>query len=193
MTKLYCFLATLSFLLVACAGGSDDTNPAPVEPTAVDVAGEEVPTEVPPTATAPLAPTDTPELTEAPDMITQADAMAGIWLGTLAGEFGYVMYTPDGRYMLALSQDALATAPRVTGEYWFEDNQIHLRDLENAGHWTECDPDTVGIYDVLDLGDGQIAFQMVEDSCGDSGFTRGYVFGNMKQEWIAEPVEVVVP
>ena len=105
-------------------------------------------------------------------MITQADAMAGIWLGTLAGESGYVMYTPDGRFMVAL---------------------IHLSDLENAGHWAECDPDTVGIYDVLDLGDGQIAFQMVEDNCGDSGFTRGYVFGNMKQEWIAEPVEVVVP
>ena len=126
-------------------------------------------------------------------MITQADAMAGIWLGTLAGESGYVMYTPDGHFRVAFSEDTLTTAPRVTGEYWFEDNQIHLSDQENAGHWAECDPDTVGIYDVLDLGDGQIAFQMVEDNCGDSGFTRGYVFGNMKQEWIAEPVEVFVP
>ena len=193
MTRLFCFLATLLFLLVACAGGSDDTNSAPVEPTVGDVAAEEAPTEVPPTATAALAPTDMPGPAEAPAMITQADAMAGIWLGTLAGERGYFMYTPDGRYMVALSQDAVATSPRVTGEYWFEDNQIHLRDLENAGHWAECDPDTVGIYDVLDLGDGQIAFQMVEDSCGDSGFTRRYLFGNMKQEWIAEPVEVVAP
>lgn len=170
-----------------CAGGSDDTNSAPVEPTVVDVAAEEAPTEPPATATTVPAPT------EAPAMITAADEIVGIWLGTLAGESGYVMYTPDGRYMVALSQDAVATAPRVTGEYWFEDNQIHLRDLENAGHWAECDPDTVGIYDVLDLGDGQIAFQMVKDSCGDSGFTRGYLFANMKQEWIAEPVEVVAP
>jgi hypothetical protein len=150
------------------------------EPTELDIAAEDVPT-------------DMPEPTEGPPMITQADAMAGIWLGKLAGESGYVMYTPDGRYMVALSQDALTTAPRVTGEYWFEDHQIHLSDLENVGHWTECDPDVIGIYDVLDLGDGQIAFQMVEDNCGDSGFTRGYVFGNMKQEWIAESVDVVVP
>jgi hypothetical protein len=180
MKRLFCFLATLLFLLVACAGGSGDTNSALDEPTIVDVAAEE-------------APTDTPEPTEGPPMITQADAMAGIWLGTLAGEFGYFMYTPDGHFMVALSQDALATAPRVTGEYWFEENQIHLSDLENAGHWAECDPDTIGIYNVLDLGEGQIEFQMVEDNCGESGFTRGYLFENMKQEWIAEPVEVVVP
>ena len=120
-------------------------------------------------------------------MITQADAMAGIWLGTVAGESGYVMYTPDGRYMVALSQDALATAPRVTGEYWFEDNQIHLRDLENAGHWAECDQEIVGVYDVVDLGDRQVTFQMVDDGCSEGGFTRGYLFTAMKQERIAEP------
>jgi hypothetical protein len=186
MTRQFCFLATSLFLLVACAGGSDDTNSAPLEPTVVDAVTEEAPTEAP-------APTDTPEPTEAPVLITSVEEIAGIWLGTLAGEFGYVMYTADGRYLVALSQDTLSTAPRVAGEYWFEDNHIHLRDLENAGHWTECDPETAGIYDVLDLGDGQIQFQIITDDCGDSGFTRSYLFTNMKQEWLSEPVEVVAP
>ena len=139
------------------------------------------------------APTEAPEPTQGPALITAADEMVGIWLGTVAGESGYVMYTADGRFLVALSQDALATAPRVSGEYWFEDDQIHLRDLENAGHWTACDSEIVGVYDVLDLADGQMAFQMVDEGCGDSGFTRGYVFGNMEQEWVAEPVEVAAP
>ena len=68
-------------------------------------------------------------------MITSPDEMAGIWLGTVAGETGYVMYTPDGQFAVSLSEGDLTTAPRVTGEYWFENDQIHLRDLHNAGHW----------------------------------------------------------
>jgi D-alanyl-D-alanine carboxypeptidase len=115
--------------------------------------------------------------------------MAGVWLGTLAGETGYVSYTADGRFMVALSQDALATVPLVSGEYWFEDGRIHLRDLENAGHWSVCDPETIGVYDVVELDDGKVAFQMVDDGCGDTGFTRGYVFGNMTQERIAAAPE----
>lgn len=182
MKKLVCFLVILFILLSGCGGDSSDTNSAATDPA-----------ESPATATVVPTPTPMPEPTEAVALITSAENLTGIWSGTLAGETGYVMYTADGRYMVALSRDALATAPRVSGEYWFEDNQIYLRDLENVGHWTPCDTETVGVYDVVDLGDGRVTFQMVVDECGDSGFTRSYLFTNMMQKWIAEPVEVAVP
>lgn len=120
------------------------------------------------------------------DSIT-ADDMVGIWLATIAGERGYFMYTADGRYTLALSQDDVGSAPRVSGEYWFEDGKLHLRDLENAGHWTVCDAETIGIYEVIVAEDGKLTFQTVEDGCDEGGFTRNYVFANITQERIAEP------
>lgn len=187
MKKFSFFLATLFVLLTGCSGSGGDATSAAANSSQADVAAAESPAE--PAATATVMPTsaDTSEQSEGPALITSAEEMAGIWLGTLAGETSYVMYTADGRYLVGLSQDTLATAPRVSGEYWFEEDQIHLRDLKNAGHWVECDPEIVGVYDVVDLGDGQIAFQMVEDNCGDSGFTRGYLFANMTQERIAAP------
>jgi hypothetical protein len=185
MKKLFCFLLILLLLLVACRDDGDETDSVVADVTPAEAVANEAPA----TATPPPAPTEAPEPTQAPAMINSAGEMVGIWLRTLAGERDYIMYTADGRYLVALSQDNLATAPRVSGEYWFEDGLIHLRDLENAGYWTECDSETVGIYGVVDLGDDQMQFQMVDDGCGDSGFTRGYSFGNAKQKWIAEPVE----
>lgn len=193
MKKLFSFLMTILVLLTACGGGSSDANSVAVDADVAGVAAEEAPTELPATPTTMPTPTNAPQPTQSLAKITSPEAMVGIWLGTVAGESGYVMYTADGRFLVALSQDALVTAPLVSGEYWFEDGQIHLRDLENAGHWAECDPQTVGVYDVVDLGDGQVAFQLVDDQCGESGFTRGYLFSNMKQEWIAEPDEVDQP
>jgi hypothetical protein len=141
------------------------------------------PTDVPSTAV--------PEPTEAePGMITTAGDMVGIWLGTVAGEKGYVMYTDDGRYTVALIQDDLGSAPRVSGEYWFEDDKIHLRDLENAGHWTVCDAETVGVYEVMVDEDGSVQFQTVEDGCDEGGFTRNYIFANMTQELVGEAVPI---
>jgi D-alanyl-D-alanine carboxypeptidase len=100
------------------------------------------------------------------------------------------MYTDDGRYTVALSQDDLGTTPRVSGEYWFEDGTIHLRDLENAGHWAVCDVETVGVYEAVILDDGKVQFQTVEDGCNEGGFTRNYLFANMKQERIGDPVPI---
>ena len=168
-------------LLVACGGG-DAPESAQLE--AADDAVEEEQKE--PEATAVPEPTAEPETESGSTGISSAEEMAGIWEGTVAGEKGYVMYTPDGRYLVALTQDNLATAPRVSGEYWFENGQIHLRDLENAGHWVVCDAETVGVYEVLVLEDGKTQFQTVSDSCNEGGFTRNYIFANMTQEWIAE-------
>ena len=141
------------------------------------------------------APTEEPEPTPSPEPTAAVPAhdMVGIWLGTLAGERGYVMYTDDGRYTVALNQDNLGSAPRVSGEYWFEDGQIHLRDLENAGHWDVCDAATVGVYEVLVLADGKIQFQTVTDGCSEGGFTRNYLFANMIQERIGDPVAIEYP
>ncbi|MDJ0757083.1 MAG: serine hydrolase domain-containing protein [Ardenticatenaceae bacterium] len=201
MKKVVCFLVIMLLLLVACGGASDDADtvaaePSEVEvvaaePTVVEVVVEEVPTEPAATATALPTPTEEPEPTPARTLITSEEEMVGIWLGTVAGESGYLMYTADGRFLVALSQDALAAAPLVSGEYWFEDGQIYLRDLENVGHWTECDSETVGVYDVVDLGDNQVEFQIVDDGCNEGGFTRSYLFTNMKQKWVAEPVEAI--
>lgn len=194
MKKLFCLLATLLFLLAACGGNSSDANSVSADATVVDTMIGEAPPEPGVTATAAEpAPNDAPEATQTLALITSPEEMVGIWRGTVAGESGYVMYTADSRFLVALSQDAVATAPRVSGEYWFEDGQIHLRDLQNAGHWTECDSEIVGIYDVVELDDGQVEFHLVDDECDAGGFTRAYLFSNMKQEWVAEPVEVITP
>lgn len=184
MKKFVFILFIVGFILGACGGGSPPAdNPDSVEavPTAVP------PTDIPPT---PIPePTATPE----PAMITDAPDMVGIWLGTVAGEKGYVMYTEDGRYTVALVEADLGTAPRVSGEYWFEDGQIHLRDLENAGHWAVCDAEMVGVYKAVVLEDGKIQFQTVEDGCDVGGFTRNYIFANMIQERIGDPVPITAP
>lgn len=176
MKNLLYFLVIMLVLLAGCGGGSDEADSvvaAPTDPPATE--------------------TDTPEPTEGPALIDSAEKMAGIWLGTRFGETGHVMYTADGEFRVAISRDALTTAPRVSGEYWFEDNHIHLRDLENVGHWAECDSETIGVYDVIDLGDGQIAFQLVDDDCVGSGLTRSGLFTTMTQEWIADSAEEIAP
>jgi hypothetical protein len=147
----------------------------------------DAPTAVPPE---PVEPTPLPEPTptEGPALITSADEMVGIWLGTVGGDPGYVMYTDDGRFAVDLIQDNLGTTPRVSGEYWFEDGKIHLRDLENLGHWANCDPETIGVYEVMVLESGNVQFQISNDDCDEGGFTRNWLFTNMTQEWIAEPV-----
>ena len=165
-------------LLVAC-GGNETANT--VQPTTAVADVEEEMAE--PTATAVPEPTTPPEPT-APPMITTAEEMVGIWEGTVAGEKGYLMYTADGRYFVSLTQDGLATSPRISGEYWFENNQLHIRDLENTGHWVECPAETVGVYDVLLMDDGRATFQTVEDGCNEGGFTRNYIFANMTQKWL---------
>lgn len=125
-----------------------------------------------------------------PGLITSADELAGIWLGIVAGERGYLMYTTDGLFTVALSQEDVGSAPRVSGEYWFEDGKIHLRDLENAGHWAVCDPETVGVYEVKADEDGSVQFITVEDGCDEGGFTRNYIFTNAIQDRVADPVAI---
>jgi D-alanyl-D-alanine carboxypeptidase len=176
-------LLLLVFVLFGCqsesASDADVVEPeaATAEPTAVV---EE--------------PTTVPEPTQEPEgmLIDSAEKITGIWLGNLAGETGYVMYTPDGQFSVSLTEQELTTAPRVFGEYWFENGQIHMRDLENAGHWAACDAADVGIYDVVVADDDTVTFQTVEDPCNEGGFTRQYLFANMVQERIGEALPMAL-
>ena len=167
-------------LLVSCQ--SQPAGNVAIEPETEKIAQAEEP------ATAVEEPTTPPELTEEPAItaITSADKMAGIWLGTIAGEPGYVMYTPDGHFTVSLIKENLVTTPLVRGEYWFAEDQIHLRDLENSGHWTVCDEAAVGIYQVVREANDKVTFQTVEDACNEGGFTRQYLFSYMVQERIGD-------
>jgi hypothetical protein len=170
-------------LLAGCQSGPASTDEV-VEPDQ----GQEEPPAVAEDPTTLPEPTSEPESDEeaAITQITSAGEMAGIWLGTIAGEKGYVMYTPDGQFAVSLTEDSLTTAPRVTGEYWFENNQIHMRDLENAGHWAACDESIVGVYEVINSEENKVTFQTVDDACSEAGFTRQFLFANMVQERIGD-------
>ena len=169
--------------LLGCQSGPATVDEV-VEPE--QVMQPEEPTAVP--TEPPSEPTQAPEPENT--MITSPNEMAGIWLGTVAGETGYVMYTADGQFAVALIEDDLTTAPRVTGEYWFENDQIHLRDLQNVGHWAACDQSIVGVYAVNVSEDKKVTFQTVDDACNEGGFTRQYLFANMVQERVGDSLPI---
>jgi D-alanyl-D-alanine carboxypeptidase len=162
-----------TLFLVACAGQTEDAVDSVESTPTVALIETTVPTPEP--------------------VLFSAENLVGIWRGSVAGETGYVMYTPAGQYTVALTRDTLATAPRVTGEYWVEAGQVHLRDVDNAGHWIACDAETVGIYNVATSDSGQLRFETVDDACSEGGFTRNYIFANMLQERIGDAVEIVPP
>jgi hypothetical protein len=95
-----------------------------------------------------------------------------------------MMFAGDGTYFFSLNQETIVDDPRVTGEYWLEDGQLHLRDLENTGHWTECAAE--GVYDMIVADDGTLTFVTVEDNCNEGGFTRNYVMENTIWTYLGE-------
>ena len=108
--KKRAFLLVALLLLPAACGRNDDGETTVPNPTPVSAPAETAPTAP---ATALPLPTDDPEPTPAPAQITSAEEMAGIWLGTIAGEGGYVLYTANGRFAVALTEEGLTTAPLV--------------------------------------------------------------------------------
>lgn len=163
MKKRLILIALLLIMFVAACGGGASSNEAAERSEPVASAAE--PTAVPPEAT--------------PD----AD-LIGLWDGSLAGEHGYIIFTNDGSYFVSLNQETILDEPRVTGEYWLEEGQLHLRDLENAGHWTECIEE--GVYDMAVADDGTLTFVTIEDNCNAGGFTRNYVMENTKWTYMGE-------
>jgi len=164
MKKMFLLLFVVIF---SACGDNSSTEDAADEPDTVETVAE--PTAVPP------EPIPEPAF---PADIADAAALVGLWDGSLGGEHGYIVFADDGTYYLSLIRDTILNEPRVTGEYWLEDSQFHLRDKENAGHWTDCAEE--GVYGTTVAEDGTLAFVTIEDSCNEGGFTRNYVMENTK-------------
>lgn len=170
--KKILLILLLGLLLAAC-------NDADLEQAAPE-ANDPVPTN-----TVQIEPTIEPTITPDPDLVTSSEELVGVWQGSIAGENGHFLYRADGSYQMSLILNQLLEKPKVTGEYWFEDNYLHIRDLKNVGHWAECD--AVGIYRVRRQDNGSLRFEPVEEACQEGGFTRHYVYSNMVQIWLGEP------
>ena len=169
------FIFLLIASLAAC-GGSTSSNEAAESSDPVESAAEATALPTEPTA----EPAETPFPADSSDKV----ALVGLWDVSLAGEHGYIIFTNDGSYFVSLNQETIIDEPRVMGEYWLEEGQLHLRDLENAGHWTECIEE--GVYDMAVADDGTLTFVTIEDNCDAGGFTRNYVMENTKWTYMGE-------
>jgi hypothetical protein len=173
MNKLRFFYALFLVVFITACGGSTSSNQAAESSEPAESAVE-------PTAVASEPTAESPSSTDISDM----PALVGLWDVSLAGEHGYMVFAGDGTYFFSLNQETIVDDPLVTGEYWLEDGQLHLHDLENAGHWTECAEE--GVYDMTFAEDGTLTFVTVEDNCNEGGFTRNYVMKNTIWTYLGE-------
>ena len=151
--KILSGMGLILLLLIGCQSAPIEVEPEPTTEPTIPIPTQE--------------PTATPEPTPDKATISTIDEMVGIWEGVLAGERGYIMYTADGQYHISLAKDNLVSSPRIIGEYWFEDGQIHMRDIENNDHYTPCEAE--GVYEAVLLGDGKTQFEEVDDACKKEG------------------------
>lgn len=175
MKKMFLLFLLFVVIFSAC-GDNSSTEDAADEPDTVETVAE--------STAVPSEPTPEPAF---PADIADSAALVGLWDGSLGGEHGYMVFADDGTYYLSLIRDTILNEPRVTGEYWLEDGQFHLRDEENAGHWTDCAEE--GIYGTTVAEDGTLAFVTIEDSCNEGGFARNYVMQNTKWTRIGDVPE----
>jgi hypothetical protein len=105
------------------------------------------------------------------NLVTNAEALAGVWHRTTPDSLGgevYRKYTADGTYRMGHSPEELETQPLVEGEFWFEGNQLVMRDVAALPSYGSClQPEQVGRYAVERMVNGQIRFVEVEDECRD--------------------------
>ena len=106
-----------------------------------------------------------------PGVITQAKDLAGVWHTTTPNSFGdevYRQFTADGIYRMGGDPQEIEARPRVEGEFWFEGDQIGVRDVAAQPGYDVCvHGGQVGRYTVERLADGHIRFAEVEDDCRD--------------------------
>jgi lysophospholipase L1-like esterase len=105
------------------------------------------------------------------NLVTNAEALAGVWHRTTPDGFGgevFRQYTADGTYQMGRSPEELETQPRVEGEFWFEGDQLVMRDVAALPGYDVClQAGQVGRYTVEWLANGHIRFVVVEDECRD--------------------------
>ena len=120
-----------------------------------------------------LASCGEPEATATPavSVISNAEELVGVWHRTTRTGFGgevYRQYTADGTYRMGSSLEELEAQPRVEGEFWFEGDQIVMRDVTALPGYDVCiQAGQVGRYTVERLANGHIRFVVVEDDCSD--------------------------
>jgi lysophospholipase L1-like esterase len=105
------------------------------------------------------------------NLVTNAEALAGVWHRTTPDSSGaevYRQYTADGTYRMGRSPEELEAQARVEGEFWFEGDQMVMRDLAALPSYDLClQAGQVGRYTVERLANGHIRFVEVEDACRD--------------------------
>jgi hypothetical protein len=111
------------------------------------------------------------------EMVISAEELAGIWHRTTRTGFGgevYRRYTADGTYRMGSNPQELETQPRVEGEFWFEGDQLVVRDVAALPGYDVCvQAGQVGRYTVERLTNGHIRFVSVDDDCSDRAGMMG--------------------
>jgi hypothetical protein len=103
------------------------------------------------------------------DEVTMED-LTGVWHRTGFFALGdlYIQFNTDETYRLAQgAAERVESNPAVEGEVWFENGQLHVKDLSGVGpEWEECvRADQTGTYAVSMLENGNIKIEPVEDEC----------------------------
>lgn len=93
-------------------------------------------------------------------MATSAAEIVGTWEQP---GFDYVRFYEDGKLHHAISVDSLDSDPYAINEFWFENNQMFLKELLLTTGEAPCAE--VGAYEISLLDDGKIHLQSIDDKC----------------------------
>lgn len=114
------------------------------------------------TACQPVMPVESTAAEEAV-MVTDAAELAGVWQ-VLGVDFDfYHQFNEDGTLQAAGSPVGFADSPLFVGEFWFEDGQLHMREVEVFGI-PPCGEEPV-IYEARLLPSGNLRLTKIVDNC----------------------------
>ncbi len=151
LVPVFALFLTLGLLLSAC-------QRAPVTPEA---------TPVPPTPSRrPRTPTPVLPLVSSPK------DLEGYWHATQNLGF-YFHFLPDGTYKGDFYIDEVDESPDISGEYWVEDSQLHMKITWASEDFGNGCVGILGIYQVQMQEDGNLNYMYVQDNC--AGRRRGIV------------------
>ena len=115
-----------------------------------------------------------------PGPITSVGAIAGTWHQTSSAPW-YIQIFEDGTMNGSSTRENVEDRPTATHKLWFEGGQLFL---ESTSLSPGCEENTVGIYEVYALENGNLQFVAIEDECAprqtslygrpDDGITREY-------------------
>lgn len=119
-----------------------------------------------------------------PILITSADDLTGVWQRAKAhpaiGKI-FLQVFPDGTYRQATgSFERLESTPMVEGSFEFDQGRFiitHHNQLVDNYLWTCDDPAMVGEYNVSQLSNGNIKYEVVHEECRgrEDNFASEYI------------------